>query len=120
MDILILTTSVMAKQRYNCEMQVQIALTNPGPGCIDILAAMEVLLEISIVLAQIFRKALRIKSLLNRIIYRVSQKSFLQSSFLSGPKSVLMREGFKMELKSSILFFEPLPSLGGEAPHRAK
>ena len=51
----------MARQRNNCELQVQIALTNPGPGCIDILAAMEVLLEISIVLAQIFRKALRIK-----------------------------------------------------------
>ena len=110
----------MARQRNNCELQVQIALTNPGPGCIDILAAMEVLLEISIVLAQIFRKALRIKSLLNSIIYRVSQKSFLQSPFLSGPKSVLMREGFKMELKSSFLFFEPLPPLGGEAPHRAK
>ena len=108
MDILT-TISVMANQRNNCELQVQIALTNPGPGCIDILAAMEVLLEISIVLAQIFRKALRIKSLLNRIIYSVSQKSFLQSSFLSGSKSVLMREGFKMELKSSILFFEPLP-----------
>ena len=57
MDILT-TTSVVARQRNNCELQVQIALTNPGPGCIDILAAMEVLLEISIVLAQIFKESL--------------------------------------------------------------
>ena len=57
MDILT-TISVMANQRKNCELQVQIALTNPGPGCIDILAAMEVLLEISIVLVQIFKESL--------------------------------------------------------------
>ena len=48
--------------------------------------------EISIVLAQIFRKALRIKSLLNRIIYRVYQKKF-PSKFISKWTKIRTDEG---------------------------